>query len=237
MIASNILIFGFPRSGTKLLANIFEQQGYFNFGEFFDTFSSEIETTFPKAIRISPARQFEISKRYDNNVLEELHLHSSELKKRIPRFLACVNNFQYTTLTVHSPTFDLAPELFEIFRDRHILCTRRKNKFEQLISRSLTARFKNYNGEYPSETVKLDLIPFEKFYFQLHKAEQTQDFLISTGKGSLVDFDQLISGTLDLGFNYNVNSTDQHTSPESLIKNYDEMLDKFNQLNFKYPFK
>lgn len=235
MIDSKIIIFGYPRSGTKLLANVLEQQGYFNFREFFDTYSSEIDSAFPVAKRISAKKQVEIFNQYNNNIQEKLYVHSTEIKARIQKFNDCVGNYQRSTLTVHSTTFDIAPELFEVFRDHHFLCTRRKNKFEQLVSRILTARFKNYDGEHQSEKMDFDLELFEKFYLHLRKTEEVQDFLISRGRGTLVDFDQLISGSLNLGFDYQVNSVDQHSNPESLIKNYYEVLAKFDQLNFKYP--
>ena len=49
---SKIAIFGFPRSATKLLANIYEQHGYTNLGEFFDTFTNDlIFTDIPVASR------------------------------------------------------------------------------------------------------------------------------------------------------------------------------------------
>ena len=46
-----IAIFGYPRSGTKLLASVLTQQGYFNLGEFFESYSTHIELNPLRAVR------------------------------------------------------------------------------------------------------------------------------------------------------------------------------------------
>lgn len=227
LVNTSIAIFGFPRSGTKLLANVLEQQGYFNFGEFFETFSTDFIGNSLTPSRLPPEKQISI---FNNINLKEFHKHASYKTDRINKFIPYVST-TLSTVTVFYHTVEMAPELFDLLYPRYFLCTRRQNRLDQLISWCLTFQQKNYNGEIKSERMKIDLQYFEHSFYKLQKTERIQDYLIAQGRAILVDFDQLINGSLDLDFAYDVTSVDQHTDLASLIINYDEILSKFNQLN------
>ena len=233
MIKDNVVIFGYPRSGTKLLANVLEQQEYFNFGEFFETFSTEFKNDSHVATRLSREDQFAIFRSVNSNMYEEVHKHSILLSERIKSFQN-INVPNKTTLTIFGDTVDIYPELLDILGSRYFLCTRRKNILEQLLSKLLTYYYKNYNGEEPSKQMIINLDQMNRFFFNLKKTERIQDYLVSTGRGIIIDFDQLITGTLDLGFKYKVTSIDQHENIENFIINYDEVIEKFNYLNSLY---
>ena len=233
MIKDNVVIFGYPRSGTKLLANVLEQQEYFNFGEFFETFSTEFKNDSHVATRLSREDQFAIFRSVNSNMYEEVHKHSILLSERIKSFQN-INVPNKTTLTIFGDTVDIYPELLDILGTRYFLCTRRKNTLEQLLSRLLTYYFKNYNGEESSEQMTINLNQMNRFFFNLKKTERIQNYLVSTGRGIIVDFDQLITGSLDLGFTYKVTSIDQHKNIENFIINYEEVIENFNYLNSSY---
>jgi len=229
MINNKIVIFGWPRSGTKLLANVLEQQGYFNFGEFFETLGTEFKDNSSVATRLPRTVQYEILKKINNNPWEEWYKQSLLVAARVKKFQPYISN-PVSSVTMFSNTVEMVPEILEVLRPRYFLCTRRKNKLDQLLSRVLTFHHKNYNGEVESEKIIVNLEKFEFFFFQLKKSERVQDYLVSSGRGILVDFDELITGSLDLGFRYEVTSEDQHSNLAELIINYDEVLNKFNQL-------
>jgi hypothetical protein len=236
MIKDNVVIFGYPRSGTKLLANVLEQQEYFNFGEFFETFSTEFKDDSHVATRLSREDQFALFRSFrsvNSNIHEVVHKHSILLAERVNSFQK-INVPNKTTLTIFGDTIDIYPELLDILRTRYFLCTRRKNILEQLLSNLLTYKFKNYNGEESSEQMIINLDQMHKWFFNLKKTERIQNYLVSTGRGIIIDFDQLITGTLDLGFKYKVTSIDQHENIENFIINYDEVIEKFNYLNSLY---
>jgi len=230
---SNVVIFGYPRSGTKLLANVLEQQGYLNFGEFFETFATEISDDSPTAIRIPIENQVEIFKRLQANYYAEMHKHALEVSDRVTKFNRYINK-DMSTLTLFTHSLALAPELFDILLPRCFLCLRRKNKFEQLLSRTITYNNKNYDTEVSSDRLTIDLWQFERFFFQLKEADRLQDYLVSCNRGIIVDFDELITGQSDLGFTYEVTSKDEHEDLPSFVINYNAVLAKFNHLNSLY---
>lgn len=234
MISNNsVVIFGYPRSGTKLLANVLEQQGYFNFGEFFEIFAADFNSNSLAASRRDCNEQLIMFTKYTDSPHEIDFKHSILRSDRITKFTPYINDAM-SSVTVFHNTVEAAPELFNLLHSRYFLCTRRQNKLDQLISWSITFHQKNYNGEIESKQMKIDLIKFERSFFQLKKTERIQDYLVSIGQGMIVDFDKLITGSLDLGFSYEVTSSDQHHDLASLITNYDEVLAKFDHLNTTY---
>lgn len=222
-------ILGFPRSATKLLASIYEDQGYFNFGEFFDTFSSEVSGEIPYAHRKKVDDQHKFREQRNSSMLATNYIQHLETKRRIELFTEYSD--RKSIVTVWPESFELAPELFEILSDRHFLCTRRSNKFEHLMSRVVTHYNLNYNGETESVPVTVEPRIFELFYFNLKKVENLQDYLVKIRRGTIIDFDKLTSGKADLGFEYSVNTIDQHPTLDHLILNLDEIYTKFNKLN------
>jgi len=233
----NVIIFGAPRSGTKLLANIMEQQGYHNFGEFFEVVNSEIiYEDLPKATRLSREIQFRnfSSKKIYPSMTEDLYNRALLTKDRINIFQR-YKHITPTTVTIFGFTvIHLYPELLTLFDNRVFLCIRRKNILDQLLSGMITLHFKNWDDEYKSRNLLLDLNDFSNRYFDIKKIERIQNHLIEEDRGRLIDFDKLITGTEDLGFGYNVTTTDQHIDLENLIINIDEVRERFNYLESIY---
>ena len=232
-----LAILGFPRSGTKLLADIFQQQGYHNFGEFFNpknTYIEENEIPFAKRLPIESQKAM-ISNRKSKS--EELSLYENTLvvQQRLKQF----KNFKFTNpsiVTVWFENFLRLPQLLAEFDNRFFICIRRKNKFDQLLSRVVTLTNLNYNNEIPSNTIKVNLNKFESEFSKLCRVEIMQEFLINSNKGILVDFDDLVNGTANLGFTYTVTSEDQHSRDElyNLIINLEEVQNKFKELELAY---
>lgn len=235
-IPNNILIFGNPRSGTKLLAEIFRLQGYHNFGEFFNTFNTDISyvNEVPHAIRTSQEKQrWFFNLRKQQGIFLNDHLHRGLMRDRLKLF----NQFKSITpsiVTVWDLTFQLVPESFNLTNERYMLCPRRQNKFEQLLSRAITRELCNYNGEVESTPVTINEMDFHYYFRSLVHVEQLQDYFVENNQGRLIDFDKLIMGCEDLGFNYSVTSQDQHTNLESLVVNLDEIRQQYNNLKSKY---
>ena len=231
---NKLAILGFPRSSTKLLASVHEQNGYFNFGEFFDTFSCDIDATnIPFAKRYSIEDQFKFRATRNSSLFATNYEQHIETKRRIELYKQYADVM--SIITIWPENFELAPELFEILSDRYFLCTRRVNKFEQLLSRVVTHYNLNYNNEVKSKSFVVELRTFELFYFNLKKVENLQDYIIKSGRGRIVDFDRLITGNEDLGFPYNVRTVDQHTNLYDLVLNLDEISQKFINLNKLFP--
>ena len=231
----NKIIFGGPRSGTKLLAKIFQNHGYHNFGEFFNSFSCDIvNDLIPYAKRISIEEQEKISKaRPINGYWYDDFKHSKIIRDRFKLF----NNFESTTpsiVTIWEASLKLAPELFKLTDNRFVLCTRRENRLDQLISRCITKTHFNHDEEIESTPVTISLNSFEFHFQSLVYTEQLQDQFINLGKGQLIDFNKLIAGQEDLGFEYKVETQDQHTDLASLVLNLDDVRKKFNTLKRKY---
>ena len=211
---NKITIFGFPRSGTKLLADIYKQQGYHNFGEFFNCATTDIvHDTVPYAIR-------SVSK---NNISTLL------VEERIKLF----NTYQDVTpsiVTLMPKLFSYKPYILNSLGDRYYLCTRRKNKFEQLISYFISNYNFNYDGLKVSKEVKIHPGFIERGFKELLTTYRIQQYLVSTGQGRYIDFDQLIAGKEDLGFEYEVTSKDEHTDLYSLVENLDEVKSQIKEI-------
>jgi hypothetical protein len=234
--AQNKVIFGYPRSGTKLLADIFQRQGYHNFGEFFATSTKVVEAEIPYAVRKSVIEQqqravlkIKRGPHCDNIVLVD------DVRTRLYKF----NNFKNITpsiVTVWIDNLHCVPEIFESLNDRHFLCTRRSNEFEQLLSRAVVYSQFNYDGEALSNPIMVNLTTFDHFYYHLYRTMKTQDYLVSCGRGTIIDFNELITGSADLGISYSVTSEDQHTNITDLILNLDAVTKRYQYLKENYDY-
>ena len=231
----NKIIFGGPRSGTKLLAKIFQKQGYHNFGEFFNSFSCEIvHDIIPYAKRISIENQTVISDtRKKSGIYYDDYCHATIVRDRAKLFNE-YNSVTPSIVTIWEASFKLAPETFKLTDDSFVLCTRRNNRFEQLLSRSITKIHFNHDDDVKSTPVEINLKTFEFHFQSLVYTERLQDQIVNSGKGKIVDFDKLIAGNEDLGFSYTVTTLDQHENLQALILNLEEVTAKFNTLVNRY---
>ena len=218
----NKVIFGYPRSATKLLANIHVQNGYYNFGELFDTYSSTLINDPPRAVRASVRDQYkrrESKSRFADDFQRTYIIH-----QRCALLKQCTEK---NIVTLWWDNISHYPPLLSALSDRQFLCTRRQDRFEQLLSRSVTYYNANYNDEVTSRKVHIDTNLFEHFYYELRKTELIQQQIVNSGAGIWVDFDQLVTGAVDFGFDYKIQSTDQHDDVRALVSNVEEIKNKF----------
>lgn len=235
MEKQNKLILAFPRSGTKLLANIYKKQGYHNFGEFFNTYSTVIiDASPPYASRMPIDHQRKIINAKSKRGKQLDHWsHMLDANHRLAKF----NKFKDigpNILTTFIWSFTQLPETFELLNDREVLCLRRANIFDQILSRIITKKYLNHDGEHKSKPIKVDLEFLEYTFYNLLKLERLQDYCVSTGRGRYIDFDKLVAGKEDLGFPYIVDTTDQHANLEELVLNLTEVKEKFQELQVTY---
>jgi len=234
------VIFGFPRSGTKLLADAHVQNGYHSFGEIFDTFTNSIkieENKLPSAFRKTRAEQLAVKKDKQVNVDRHFYKHSVEIRsQRVPIFLQYLS-CEPSILTMWLETPKFAPEILSALDDRLFLCTRRTNRFENLLSRCITSVHQNYNAEIPSSSIRISLNAFEMFYYRLREVTWIQNQLVAQNRGYFVDFDELIQGFANLGFSYEVTSKDQHKDLQALVINIDNVQDRFYALSKRFPME
>lgn len=226
------VIYGSPRSGTKLLADCFKQNGYHNFGEFFDVYSSDInESEPPSAYRININSHL-LRKKIRSNVgyLQDDLMKSIQLQNRYKKFEK-YKDLDNTIVTVWPASLYLYPKINELLNDRFFLCTKR-NRYDRLLSDLVTYYNANYNDEVKSKVFKIDLEILHMFLSSAFKTEMAQKNLISKGRGKYINFDKLITGDEDLGFNYIVTSKDQHTDNlEEYIENIVEVKEYIEAFN------
>lgn len=227
----NRVIFSWYRAGTKLLADAHEKAGYFNFGEFFNVFSCEmINDTIPYAKRLPVSIQYsERQQRLSMPEAEMVAMKSKEIGERIDVF----NKFSHTTPSIVTMWFadtcynQLVGHTID---ERYYLCNVRSNQTEQFLSSLLTLYNLNYNGEFETKPTRIDLNHVDLFYRQFHETNKIQKEIVRLKKGRYIDFDKLIKGQEDLGFDYKVTSKDQHDDVYKLILNLNDVLNKIHQL-------
>ena len=238
MNKNKLAIFGFPRSATKLLASIYEQQGYHNFGEFFSATTYLNNNSVPNAIRLSRPEQMQMKQKESELTRWSSNFEQFKfLSNRISSFKNYKNIPEKSIVTFWMHNVSVSPELLSQFDDRYVLLPRRSNKFEQLLSRMLVLSHFNQDGEVPSSPITINLKTSDKFEFAVYQMSRTyalQDHFISQGRGCVIDFDELITGRADLGFEYTVTSDDQHTDFSSLVTNLSEVREAFEKLEKIY---
>lgn len=228
----NIAIFGAPRSATKLLASIYVQQGYFNCGEFFDTATNAIvqsESSPPHAKRIHRSDQLMLREQMWDDADQYKKDMAVEGARRESTFVSAAMP-QPNTVTVWVNDMLRAPTLVKTLADRYFICPRREDRFEQLISNAVAWRNLNYDGDIVSSPIIIRPSLLDYLYSTLTLTEMMQDAIVGRGLGQFVDFDKLINGTEQLGFNYKVTSVDEHASLPPLVSNLQQVKERFNWL-------
>jgi hypothetical protein len=228
-------ILAFPRSGTKLLAGIFERRGYHNFGEFFNTFSHGINNAnIPYASRMPVAQQHQVLKtRKTRGPNLDNYTQTLIIQHRYKKFLEYAD-ITPSIITTSNSTFDFFPEAVSVLSDRQVLCLRRINRFDQLLSRCITMTYLNHDDETKSRPSKIDKTYFEFCFYTLARLEKMQDRCVKAGNGIYIDFDELVTGRADLGFNYQVTTYDQHRDLRILVLNLAETMKLYDSLVNSY---
>ncbi len=219
-----VAIFGYPRSGTKLLAKILQDMGYHNHGEWFDTWTSRIDDS--TSTRLSPEEQ-------DANHLEQrtfpnraAYRHTLDLLDRASKWHPMASRW---CVTIWPENLSLYPFVASKLGVTAWLCPQR-NHWDQLLSRIVVYQNQNPDGDRPSMPVHVDHAQLSRHYWTMHRVSAIQEDLIRNG-GYRIPFDQLVAGTYDgFGQGYGVSTVDQHESIEDLISNLNEIKDWYQKL-------
>lgn len=220
----NIVIFSPPRSGTKLLAKILENFGYFSHGEWFAPRSTKIENN--KSIRINMHLEeiTSLSERQFKNLKDHIYRH--ELYKKLDK----------NVITIWPEQLSEYPFMLYDFVDYHWVCVRR-NSWEQILSYYISSKNSNFDGVKTSQPVTFKEPAFRKMYWNYHTICSLQDWLVENRSATLIDFEELIQGiSLVFGQSYEIKSKDEHTNLESLVENLDHVnswYDKYEQQRLK----
>lgn len=222
---NKIIIFGHPRSGTKLIANILESFGYSNFREWHNVFTHEIKDL--SAHRYDPDKQKQM-------VIDENLRPNFEKAKRtmalIERNNLMPKQDKFVT-TIWEQNLSEFPFLPLVYSDCLWICPRRKNWWDQLLSMMLVYYNKNQGGEFESSPITIEGHMFHRRFWLLHRVHILQDWLIKNYNSPCIKFEELISGTSkEFGKPYTVSSVDQHADLESLILNLHEVRNWYNNL-------
>lgn len=208
---SNIVIFSHPRSGTKLLASILENFGYHSHGEWYALHTTRIENN--KAIRLNEFA-FNIISRSEGQ-----YQKSMEYMKRHDQYV----HLDKSVITIWPDGLLEFPFMLPKFEKYHWVGVRR-DCWNQVLSYYISIKNFNFDGIKESQPVLFKEDMFRKLYWDYHKVCNIQDWLIKNKNFTLLQFDDLINGKSEIfGRPYNVNSTDQHSTLESLVLNIDEV--------------
>lgn len=223
---NKLIIFSYPRAGTHLLASVLEQFGYHNYGDWYDTWTSDIDIFSYRSYKRSPDK---IIKQYESaKLFRSPYMHTSSV---ISRSMLWKDQFEKSTITIWGDNLESLPMLLLKHKDSHWICPRR-NKFDQLLSWCIVRNNKDINGEISSKSIKISEDFFISNFWKLHKVYDQQDFLVNNNMGSYIEFDELITKKFT-GFNkeYSINTKDEHLNLESFIENIDNIKNLFNYLS------
>lgn len=215
------VIFGYPRSATKLLANVLTQSGCHNYGEWYDVWSSYIEGN--HAVRLDKSA---IKKNQETLRRVDVCRHTIE---RHNQWLD-VDKYSSWTITIWPDNLRNFPFLLQSFQNCHWFCTQR-NKWDQYLSWIVSRKNQNYNSLYTSDSVTVTKDDFHDSMVKMTRAKVYQEWILKNLSSSVVLFDDLVSGNFNIGYDYQINTKDEHTNIENYIINIDEVKDWYNELH------
>lgn len=231
MALQNKLILSYPKSGSKMLADLYVKQGYHDFSSYFDTFRySLVENDgTPYASKMTTQQQLNIRlTRHSRGTSIDDWTHLLVTKSRLKKFNK-IKIDQPSIVTVNMPTFDYLPEAVNLFDGREVLCVQRSDKFIQLLERCQTIL---EIGEGFSKSKNVDKAFFEFCFHTLLKLERLQSYCVESGKGRIVSLNNLLDRKEDLGFEYTipmfVPATNLVTNTEDLKKLFASLTKKYN---------
>lgn len=225
----HIVIFAPPRSGTKLLANILEDFGYFKHGEWFALQTTKIKGN--KSIRAEPDVNIA-------NIVSRSEKQFYTLQESMKRFrlFKNIDKHEKSVITLWPNYLIEFPLMIYEFTEYHWLCIRR-DPLEQMLSYYISSKNSNFDGLKISQSVTFKEDAFRQMYWNYHSACTLQDWLIENKSATLIDFNELIQGKLTtFGQSYEIKSKDEHTNLESLVENLDDVkswYDKFEVTRLK----
>jgi len=214
----NIVIFSHPRSGTKLLANILENFGYYSYGEWFSLYSTIIENN--KAIRRAVYTESISSKSESGYKKIKEHVQRSELYKRTDN----------SVITIWPETLSECPFILLNLVDYHWICLKR-DPWDTMLSYYISVKNKNFDGDFVNQSCVFNEDTFRMTYWNYYKACEMQDWIIKNKSATVIDFQDLVSGSSTaFGKEYTVNSRDENINIESLVENINQVKEWFIKL-------
>ena len=223
---NNIVIFSHPRSGTKLMAKILEDFGYFSHGEWFSLQSTTIENN--KAIRRST---------HAESIYSKSESGYKKIKEHIRRY-NLYNKIDKSVITIWPESLTECPFILYEFKDHHWICLER-DPWDTMLSYYISSKNQNFDGAINSKSCMFKEDAFRKTYWNYYRALEMQDWIIKNKSATVINFQDLISGSSNVfGKDYSVNSIDEHTDLESLVENINQVKEWFiklenNRLSYK----
>ena len=226
----NLIIFGHPRSATKLIASTLNDFGYHSYGEWYDLWSSKINDH--TAVRLSPPdiKKVRVQNLSDINFLK--FKHTSELIELHERWEKTHQTLNPPSWVITLWPYDLEnfPFLIDKFKNHHWICPTR-DRWTQLLSWMISLYNCNYNGDIESKSITVFEEHFNNSYWRLRSTEVTQSWILSNFSSTQVRFDEITSGTFTgFGKDYMIKTMDEHSNLESLILNVNDVREWFNKL-------
>jgi len=226
-----MVIFGYPRCASKLIASFLKQKGYHSHGEWYDTWTSRMEGA--QTVRMAADDQ---QTRYLKNMENPGRQGYRHLLETMRRHSSINTSHRKYVITLWHENVSLFPMMMWQYRDHFWLCPRRNN-WDQLISRMLVWYNRNPDGETHSSIINIDGAIFSYQYWKLQQVSAMQDWLVASGRGVLVPFEDAITGHLPgMQESLEVTTADQHVNPELLVSNIDEMRKLFFTLEKEKHF-
>ena len=221
-----VIIFSYPRAGTKLIAKILADNNYHNYSEWYDTWTSTVDVATQTSRRLS---RVEIENNYSE--LDASSRNYVHTKKILERHALLDSKFTRSTITVWWENLSMFPMLMNLHKDRTWILPKR-NSWDQLLSWYIVFVNKNPNGDIDSNPVQVSYHDFERLYWKLRNVTTIQDWIYNNYRAVTIDFDELITGqSKEFGFEYSVDTDDQHDDLESMILNLKQTRKWFEELN------
>jgi hypothetical protein len=218
---NHIVIFSPPRSGTKLLAKIFEDFGYHIHGEWYALYSTYIDGN--KSVR-KGSRSSRIANRFENKF--------ANIKEHIRRQQLYISTDK-SVVTIWPESLSEFPFILNDFDNYHWVCLRR-DPMSQMLSWWISSKNYNFDGLRTSKPVTIEEHDMQRMYWNYYTVYELQNWLVNNKSATLISFEDLISGNAKhFGTNYNISTIDEHTNLEALVHNMDEVKEWFNILEGK----
>lgn len=217
-----IVIFSYPRTATKLIANTLAELGYHNYGEWYNIWSNKISGN--TSALMSPSEQSAVRQEEAVNparyFTKQCHLSINRVDqwKNTDQQL----NPECWSLTLWPNNLVNFPFILDVYKDCHWLCPTR-NRWTQLLSWFIHNQNKGLGDPLPVNVTRME---FEKSYWQLRRTEIIQQWILKNYSSTEVPFEGLVTGTfLELGKDCSANSEEERNPAilEKLIINIDEV--------------
>ncbi len=221
-----VIIFGYPRSATKLLASVLQDFGYHKYGEWYDVWTSKVVGN--TAVRLTPDEIIPTSpERHYERTFTEQASREADLDRQWKQVHRHLNPDKWV-LTLWPNNLGLFPFPLMNFKDCYWLCTTR-DRWTQLLSWIISSQNSNFDGLKKSQSVQVDKTFFFRSYWQLRRTEIWQQWILENLNSTEVPFEELTKGTFNgFGKEYPIKSKDEHKNLGYYIQNLKEVEHWYN---------